>query len=67
MKKLVTAIVFATFLLSVNTFAQEIKSDKKAKKAKSEKSCSTEEKKACSSTASTDKKSCCAVKAEKKA
>lgn len=66
MKKLATSIAFATLLFSVNTFAQEIKNDKKAKKAKTEKSCSIEEKKACSSTASTEKKSCCAAKAEKK-
>lgn len=63
MKKLVAAVAVVALLFSANTFAQEVKKEKKAKKTKTEKTCSTEEKKACS----TEKKACCAAKAEKKA
>lgn len=47
MKKLVTSLALVAFLFSASTFAQEIKKEGKAKKAKTEKSCSTEEKKSC--------------------
>ena len=63
MKKLVTSLALVAFLFSASTFAQEIKKEGKAKKAKTEKSCSTEEKKSCSSTTSAEKKGgCCAAK-----
>ncbi|WP_136666713.1 hypothetical protein [Flavobacterium sp. H122] len=63
MKKLAASLAVAALLFSVGTFAQEVKKETKAKKAKTEKNCTVEEKKACS----TEKKSCCAAKAEKKA
>ncbi|MES2811049.1 MAG: hypothetical protein V4670_01135 [Bacteroidota bacterium] len=60
MKKLITSLALVTFLFSAAVNAQEVKKERKSKKAKTEKAaCSTEEKKACS----TDKKvSCCAAK-----
>lgn len=57
MKKLVASLALVA-LFSANAFAQEIKKEVSAKKAKTEKVSTTEEKKACS----TDKKACCASK-----
>jgi Ni/Co efflux regulator RcnB len=60
MKKLVSILAVAAFMLSMNVNAQEPKQKTKKEKAKTEKSCSTEEKKSCS----TDAKAggCCASK-----
>ncbi|MEC4048795.1 hypothetical protein OX284_005085 [Flavobacterium sp. SUN046] len=58
MKKLVSIVAVAAFLFSVNVNAQE--AQQKDKKAKTEKTCSKDEKKGCDK----DKKggSCCAHK-----
>jgi hypothetical protein len=67
MKKLVSIMTVAAFMLSMSVNAQEPKQKAKKEKAKTEKSCSTEDKKSCGS----EKKSggCCASKkaTEKKA
>jgi hypothetical protein len=55
MKKLVSIMAVAAFMLSMNVNAQEPK-----QKAKKEKSCSTEEKKSCGSEAKTGV--CCSSK-----
>lgn len=67
MKKLVSIMAVATFMLSMNVNAQEPKKKAKKDTAKTEKSCSTEEKKSCSTDAKTA--GCCSSKktAEKKA
>lgn len=66
MKKLVSILALAAFMLSMNVNAQEPKKKAKKEKAKTEKSCSTEDKKSCG----TDAKAggCCSSKktAEKK-
>lgn len=63
MKKLITSLTLVAFLFTVSTFAQEIKKEAKTKKAKTEKTCTTSEKKSCSASANTDKKGgCCAAK-----
>jgi hypothetical protein len=61
MKKVISILAVATFLFTVNVSSQE-KEKEAAKKdvAKTEKSCSTAEKKSCSKEAG--KKSCCAAK-----
>ncbi|MFK7050881.1 MULTISPECIES: hypothetical protein [Flavobacterium] len=59
MKKLIASVAVVTFLFSSSVFAQEVKEEKKAK---TEKTCSKGDKKAC-----TEKKACCTKKAEKKA
>ncbi|MET0760688.1 MAG: hypothetical protein ABWZ56_09735 [Flavobacterium sp.] len=63
MKKLVSTLALVAFLFSMTVNAQE--EPKQKKKAKTEKSCSTEEKKSCG----TEKKAgcCSAKKAEVKA
>ncbi len=67
MKKIVSILAVAAFMLSMNVNAQEPKKKAKKEKAKTEKSCSTAEKKSCG----TDEKvgGCCASKkaADKKA
>ena len=67
MKKLVSILAVAAFMLSMNVNAQEPKKKAKKETAKTEKSCSTAEKKSCSSDAKAG--GCCASKktAEKKA
>ncbi len=63
MKKLVTSLALVAFLFSATVNAQEIKKEKADKKAKTEKPCTTADKKACSTTANADKKGgCCAAK-----
>ena len=58
MKKVILSMAVVAFLFSMNVYAHETPKEKK-KKAKTEKSCSTEEKKECS----TEKKAgCCASK-----
>ncbi|MDI1315846.1 hypothetical protein [Flavobacterium sp.] len=59
MKKVISIMALAAFLLSMNVNASETPKDKKKDKAKTEKSCTTAEKKSC---ASGEKKSCCAAK-----
>ena len=54
MKKVILSMAIAAFLFSMNVNAQE----KKAAKAKTEKSCSEAEKKSCGK----EKKACCAAK-----
>lgn len=67
MKKLVSILAVAAFMLSMNVNAQEPKKKAKKETAKTEKSCSAAEKKSCSSDAKAG--GCCASKktAEKKA
>ncbi|RTL10982.1 MAG: hypothetical protein EKK56_09285 [Flavobacteriaceae bacterium] len=67
MKKLVSIMAVAAFMLSMNVNAQEPKQKAKKETAKTEKSCSTAEKKSCGSEAKSG--GCCSSKkaAEKKA
>ena len=67
MKKLVSIMAVAAFMLSMNVNAQEPKKKTKKETAKTEKSCSTAEKKSCSTEAKSG--GCCSSKkaAEKKA
>ena len=67
MKKLVSIMAVAAFMLSMNVNAQEPKQKAKKEKAKTEKSCSTEEKKSCGTEAKSG--GCCSSKkaTEKKA
>jgi hypothetical protein len=60
MKKLVSMMAVAAFMLSMNVTAQEPKQKAKKEKAKTEKSCATEEKKSCGSEAKTG--GCCSSK-----
>ena len=57
MKKVISAMAVIAFLFSVNVNAKG-KQEKKVAKAKTEKMCSTSDKKS----GSMDKKSCCAAK-----
>ncbi|WP_396211387.1 hypothetical protein [Flavobacterium sp.] len=61
MKKLVSILAVAAFMFSMNVSAQE--PQEKEKKAKTEKSCSTEEKKACGT--AEKKAGCCSAKKAK--
>ena len=67
MKKLVSIMAVAAFMLSMNVNAQEPKKKAKKETAKTEKSCSTEEKKSCGTEAKAG--GCCSSKkaTEKKA
>ena len=60
MKKLVSIMAVAAFMLSMNVNAQEPKQKAKKEKAKTEKSCSTEEKKSCGTEAKSG--GCCSSK-----
>lgn len=66
MKKLVTIMAVAAFMFSMTVNAQEPKQKAKKETAKTEKSCTTAEKKSCGSEAKSG--GCCASKkaAEKK-
>lgn len=57
MKKVILSMAVVAFLFSINIYAQE-KQEKKVAKAKTEKACSSSEKKGCEK----DKKACCASK-----
>ena len=67
MKKLVSIMAVAAFMLSMSVMAQEPKQKAKKETAKTEKSCATAEKKSCGSEAKSG--GCCASKkaTEKKA
>jgi Ni/Co efflux regulator RcnB len=67
MKKLVSIMAVAAFMLSMSVTAQEPKQKAKKETAKTEKSCATAEKKSCGSEAKSG--GCCASKktTEKKA
>jgi hypothetical protein len=67
MKKLVSIMAVAAFMMSINVTAQEPKQKAKKETAKTEKSCATAEKKSCGSEAKSG--GCCASKkaTEKKA
>ena len=67
MKKLVSIMAVAAFMMSINVTAQEPKQKAKKETAKTEKSCATAEKKSCGSVAKSG--GCCASKkaTEKKA
>ncbi len=67
MKKLVSIMAVAAFMLSMNVIAQEPKQKAKKETAKTEKSCATAEKKSCGSEAKAG--GCCSSKkaTEKKA
>lgn len=59
MKKLISSLALVAFLFSMSVNAQEVEPKQQKKKAKTEKSCSTEEKKSCT----TEKKAgCCSSK-----
>lgn len=60
MKKLISIMAVAAFMLSMNVNAQEPKKKEKKETAKTEKSCSTEAKKSCSTDAKTA--GCCSSK-----
>lgn len=66
MKKIVSIMVLAAFMFSMNVNAQEPKQKAKKETAKTEKSCSSAEKKSCGSEAKSG--GCCSSKkvAEKK-
>ena len=67
MKKLVSTMAVAAFMLSISVSAQEPKQKTKKETTKTEKSCATAEKKSCGSEAKSG--GCCASKkaTEKKA
>jgi hypothetical protein len=60
MKNIVSILAVATFLFTMNISAQEKEKEAKKEVAKTEKSCTTAEKKSCSK--DSGKKSCCAAK-----
>ena len=60
MKKLVSIMAVAAFMLSMNVTAQEPKQKAKKETTKTEKSCATAEKKSCGSEAKTG--GCCSSK-----
>ena len=64
MKKVASMFALAAFLFAMNVNAQEPK--QKGKKAKTEKSCSTEEKKSCGDSAEKKGGCCSSKKAEEK-
>lgn len=59
MKKLVSSLALVAFLFSMTVNAQEVEPKQQKKKAKTEKTCSADEKKSCT----TEKKAgCCSAK-----
>lgn len=69
MKKLVSIMAVAAFMFSMNVNAQEPQKKAKKETAKTEKSCSTAEKKSCGTETEAKTGGCCSSKkaAEKKA
>lgn len=63
MKNLVSTIAAVALLFSINVSAQQQEPVQKKKKAKTEKSCSPEDKKSCGSNDKSEKKGgCCSAK-----